>query len=62
VRGSYHAVVIIDMPFGSYEKSPEQAFDSASYLLKATGAAGVKLEGGRRSRRRWRSSPSAAFR
>ena len=46
VRGSYHAVVIIDMPFGSYEKSPEQAFDSASYLLKATGAAGVKLEGG----------------
>lgn len=46
VRGSYRAVVIIDMPFGSYEASPEQAFASASRLLKETGAAGVKLEGG----------------
>jgi 3-methyl-2-oxobutanoate hydroxymethyltransferase len=46
VRGSYHSVVIIDMPFGSYEASPEQAFDSAAFLLKETGAAGVKLEGG----------------
>jgi 3-methyl-2-oxobutanoate hydroxymethyltransferase len=46
VRGSYHAVVVIDMPFGTYEKSPEQAFDSASRLLKETGAAAVKLEGG----------------
>ncbi|MHA6719750.1 3-methyl-2-oxobutanoate hydroxymethyltransferase [Sphingomonas sp. RS6] len=46
VRGSYHAMVIIDMPFGSYEGSPEQAFASAARLLKETGAAGVKLEGG----------------
>ena len=46
VRGSYHAVVVIDMPFGSYEQSPEQAFASAALLLKATGAAAVKLEGG----------------
>ncbi|WP_010163900.1 3-methyl-2-oxobutanoate hydroxymethyltransferase [Sphingomonas sp. PAMC 26617] len=46
VRGSYHAVVIIDMPFGSYEASPEKAFESAAFLLKQTGAAGVKLEGG----------------
>ncbi|MEO5867020.1 MAG: 3-methyl-2-oxobutanoate hydroxymethyltransferase [Sphingomonas sp.] len=46
VRGSYHAVVLIDMPFGSYETSPEKAFESASWLLKQTGAAGVKLEGG----------------
>jgi 3-methyl-2-oxobutanoate hydroxymethyltransferase len=46
VRGSYHAVVVIDMPFGSYEASPEQAFESAAFLLKATGAAAVKLEGG----------------
>ena len=46
VRGSYHSVVVIDMPFGSYESSPEQAFDSASRLLKETGAAAVKLEGG----------------
>ena len=46
VRGSYHAVVMVDMPFGSYEQSPQQAFESATYLLKASGAAGVKLEGG----------------
>jgi 3-methyl-2-oxobutanoate hydroxymethyltransferase len=46
VRGSYHSVVIIDMPFGSYEASPEKAFESAVFLLKQTGAAGVKLEGG----------------
>ncbi|MEQ8412099.1 MAG: 3-methyl-2-oxobutanoate hydroxymethyltransferase [Erythrobacter sp.] len=46
VRGSYHAVVVIDMPFGSYESSPEQAFESAARLLKETGAAAVKLEGG----------------
>ncbi len=46
VRGSYQAAVIVDMPFGSYEASPEQAFLSAARLLKETGAAGVKLEGG----------------
>ena len=34
------------MPFGSYEASPEQAFASAAFLLKQTGAAAVKLEGG----------------
>lgn len=47
VRGSYHAAVIVDMPFGSYEASPEQAFTNASRLLKETGAAGVKVEGGK---------------
>jgi 3-methyl-2-oxobutanoate hydroxymethyltransferase len=46
VRGSYHSVVVIDMPFGSYEASPEQAFESAARILKETGAAAVKLEGG----------------
>jgi 3-methyl-2-oxobutanoate hydroxymethyltransferase len=46
VRGSYHSVVIVDMPFGSYEQSPEQAFENASRLLKESGAAAVKLEGG----------------
>lgn len=46
VRGSYHSVVVVDMPFGSYEASPQQAFDSAAMLLKASGAAAVKLEGG----------------
>ena len=46
VRGSYHAAVVVDMPFGAYEASPEQAFASASRLLKETGCAAVKLEGG----------------
>lgn len=46
VRGSYHSVVVVDMPFGSYESSKEKAFESASYLLKQSGAAAVKLEGG----------------
>jgi 3-methyl-2-oxobutanoate hydroxymethyltransferase len=46
VRGSWHAVVVVDMPFGSYEGSPAQAFDSAAMLLKTSGAAAVKLEGG----------------
>ena len=46
VRGSYHAAVLVDMPFGTYEASPQQAFESAARLLKETGCAGVKLEGG----------------
>ena len=46
VRGSYHSVVVVDMPFGSYEQSPQQAFESATFLLKQSGAAAVKLEGG----------------
>jgi len=46
VRGSYHSVVVVDMPFGSYEASPQAAFESASYLLKQSNAAAVKLEGG----------------
>jgi 3-methyl-2-oxobutanoate hydroxymethyltransferase len=46
VRGSYHSVVIVDMPFGSYEASPQQAFESASRVMAETGCAAVKLEGG----------------
>lgn len=46
VRGSYHSVVIVDLPFGSYEASPQTAFESAARVMKETGAAGVKLEGG----------------
>jgi len=46
VRGSYHAVVLVDMPFGSYEASPEQAFANAARVLAETGCAGVKMEGG----------------
>src|SRR6478672_4118510 len=46
VRGSWHALVAVDMPFGSYEASPSQAFESASWIMKETGCAAVKLEGG----------------
>jgi 3-methyl-2-oxobutanoate hydroxymethyltransferase len=46
VRGSWHALVAVDMPFGSYEASSEQAFRSASRIVKETGCAAVKLEGG----------------
>jgi len=47
VRGSWHALVAVDMPFGSYEGSPEQAFASAARIMKETGCAAVKLEGGK---------------
>ena len=46
VRGSWHALVAVDMPFGSYESSPDAAFQSASRIMKETGCAAVKLEGG----------------
>ncbi|MDA8232902.1 MAG: 3-methyl-2-oxobutanoate hydroxymethyltransferase [Magnetospirillum sp.] len=46
VRGSERACVIVDMPFGTYQESPAQAFRSAARVLAETGAAGVKLEGG----------------
>ncbi len=46
VRGSYHAAVVVDMPFGAYEASPQAAFKSAAELLKRSNAAAVKLEGG----------------
>lgn len=46
VRGTKRAFVICDMPFGSYEESPEQAFHNAVRIMKETGADGVKLEGG----------------
>ncbi len=62
VRGSYHAVVVVDMPFGSYERSPEQAFDSAAQLLKQSGAAAVNSKAARRWPRPWPSCRSAAFR
>jgi len=46
VRGSYHSLVVVDMPFGSYEESPAQAFANAARIMKETGCAAVKLEGG----------------
>lgn len=45
-RGLSRAMMVIDMPFGSYEESPEQAFRNAARLMRETGAAAVKLEGG----------------
>ncbi|MDP2410721.1 MAG: 3-methyl-2-oxobutanoate hydroxymethyltransferase [Pseudolabrys sp.] len=48
MRGSSHSLVVIDMPFGSYEASKEQAFMSAARILKETGCGAVKLEGGTR--------------
>ncbi|MET0251944.1 MAG: 3-methyl-2-oxobutanoate hydroxymethyltransferase [Novosphingobium sp.] len=46
VRGSYHSVVVVDMPFGTYEASPQAAFASTARILAETGCAAVKLEGG----------------
>jgi hypothetical protein len=46
VRGCQKAMPVIDMPFGSYEESPQQAFRNASRLMAETGAPAVKLEGG----------------
>jgi 3-methyl-2-oxobutanoate hydroxymethyltransferase len=46
VRGSHKACVVVDMPFGSYQQSPAQAFNNAAWLMKRTGAQAVKLEGG----------------
>ncbi len=48
VRGAAHALVIADLPFGSYEGGPEQALVTATRFLKETGAHAVKLEGGER--------------
>jgi 3-methyl-2-oxobutanoate hydroxymethyltransferase len=46
MRGSRHALVVVDMPFGSYEASKEQAFASAARVMKETGCGAIKLEGG----------------
>jgi 3-methyl-2-oxobutanoate hydroxymethyltransferase len=45
-RGLKQSMLVIDMPFGSYEQSPQQAFASAARLMRETGAGAVKLEGG----------------
>ena len=45
-RGLSRSMLVIDMPFGSYEQSPQQAFANAAILMKETGAGAVKLEGG----------------
>lgn len=45
-RGLQKAMMVVDMPFGSYEESPQQAFRNAGRIMAETGAAAVKLEGG----------------
>jgi 3-methyl-2-oxobutanoate hydroxymethyltransferase len=46
MRGSKQALVVVDMPFGSYEASKEQAFHSAVRVMKETQAGAIKMEGG----------------
>ncbi len=48
MRGSRRALVVVDMPFGSYEESPPVAFRNAVRVMKETGCGAIKLEGGRR--------------
>ncbi|TXN71943.1 3-methyl-2-oxobutanoate hydroxymethyltransferase [Methylobacterium sp. WL6] len=48
IRGTSRALVVVDMPFGSYEASREQAFMNAARVLKETGAGAIKMEGGAR--------------
>lgn len=48
VRGSSRALVVVDMPFGSYEESPAIAFRNAARIMKETGCGAIKLEGGQR--------------
>jgi 3-methyl-2-oxobutanoate hydroxymethyltransferase len=46
MRGSTKACVIVDMPFGSYQESPAQAFANSARVMAETGCHGIKLEGG----------------
>jgi 3-methyl-2-oxobutanoate hydroxymethyltransferase len=46
VRSTKHACIMVDMPFGSYQESPQQAFANAARMLASSGADGIKLEGG----------------
>lgn len=48
VRGAQRALVVVDMPFGSYEESPSVAFRNCARVMKETDCGAVKLEGGRR--------------
>jgi 3-methyl-2-oxobutanoate hydroxymethyltransferase len=48
MRGSKHALVVVDLPFGSYEESPQVAFRSAARVIQETGCTAVKMEGGER--------------
>ena len=58
MRGSRRALVVVDLPFGSYEVSKEQAFTTAARVLKETGCGAIKLEGGQRDRKSTRLNSS----
>ncbi len=46
VRGSERACIIVDMPFGTYQESPQLAFRNAARIIGETGCSGIKIEGG----------------
>ena len=46
MRGSSQSLVVVDMPFGSYEETKEQAFRNAARIMKETNCGAIKLEGG----------------
>ena len=48
VRGTQRALIVVDMPFGTYEESPNVAFRNAAKIMKETGCGAIKLEGGSR--------------
>src|SRR5215469_5958379 len=48
MRGSRHALIVVDLPFGTYEESPQVAFRNAARVIQETGCTAVKLEGGAR--------------
>jgi 3-methyl-2-oxobutanoate hydroxymethyltransferase len=48
MRGSKRALIVVDMPFGSYEESPQVAFRNAARIIQETGCTAVKMEGGAR--------------
>ena len=48
MRGAKQSLVVVDMPFGSYEESPQQAFRNAAKVVKETECGAIKLEGGKR--------------
>lgn len=47
LRGTKNSLVVVDLPFGSYEQSPQQAYKTASTVIKKTGCDAIKIEGGK---------------
>src|SRR5215472_6340052 len=48
MRGSRHALIVVDLPFGTYEEGPQVAFRNAARVIQETGCSAIKLEGGAR--------------